>query len=223
MDPLLSLDKVGAEGISQELSLNIAPGASCLFLTSGESESRALMLMMTGQALPEHGRLSILGYDTAGLNHDDLMQLRLSIGVVTGAGGLISNLKLWENITLPLRYHRLEETEEAEKCSLEILARFGLDDRLMELPGHLSTFERRVVSFARAAAISPKIMMYCGCFDNLPARQRELFLESAVELHQRKNGIASIFITSSTTALENLKPDISCNLKHKAAETETTE
>lgn len=223
MDPLLSLDKIGAQGLSRELSLDILPGVSCLFLTSGESESRALMLMMTGQSLPEQGRLGILGHDTAGINHEDLMQLRLSLGVVTGSGGLISNLKLWENITLPLRYHRLENAEEAEKESLDILARFGLEDRLMELPGHLSTFERRVVSFARAAAVSPKIMIYCGCFDNLPARQRELFLESAVGLHQRKSGIASIFITSSTTALENLKPDMSCNLRHKAAETEKTE
>jgi phospholipid/cholesterol/gamma-HCH transport system ATP-binding protein len=50
-------------------------------------------------------------------------------------GGLISNLKVWENIMLPLSYHSSLSHHDMDEKMISILGKIGYDDDLTILPG----------------------------------------------------------------------------------------
>lgn len=213
----ISFIDLSLEGLTQGLYLEFEAGMTALFTTSAEHEIRLLARTLTGEQLPEQGCVQIDGVPLAERTRSQLHQLRRSAGVVPANGGLISNLKLWDNITLPLLFHGGSVPEESHALIHAYLEQFGLGNNLWTLPGHLNQFERRAVGFIRAAVTKPRFMLYAGCFDNLPSQEKTLLLEHALKLHTETPGMISLFITSSLTSLEQLEPDLNCNLRHNPA------
>lgn len=217
MTPPLSLIDLSLEGLTQGLNLELEAGVTALFTTSTEHEIRLLTGTLTGEYLPEQGCVLIDGVSLAERSRSQLHQLRRSASVVPSNGGLISNLKLWDNITLPLLFHGGSVPEESRALIHSYLKQFGLADNLWTLPGHLNQFERKAVGFIRAAVTKPRFILYAGCLDNLPSQEKTLLLEHALKLHDETPGLISLFITSSLTSLEQLKPDLHCDLRHDPA------
>ncbi len=213
----ISFIDLSLEGLPQGLNLELEAGMTALFTTAGEHDIPLLTGILTGEQLPLQGSVQFNGVALAELSRSRLHLLRRSTGVVQVNGGLISNLKLWENITLPLLFHNGSVPEESRVMIHDYLERFGLGNKLWTLPGHLSQFERKAVGFIRAAIIKPRFMFYAGCFDNLPSWEKKLLLEQAVLLHRQTPGMISLFITSGATPLEQLEPDLHCNLRHHPA------
>jgi len=213
----ISFIDLSLEGLPQGLNLELEAGMTALFTTAGEHETTLLTDILTGEQLPLQGGIQFDGVMPTELSRSRLLLLRRSLGVVQANGGLISNLKLWENITLPLLFHDGCVPEEANVMIHTYLERFGLGNKLWTLPGHLSQFEKKAAGFIRAAIIKPRFMFYAGCFDNLPSWEKKLLLEQAVLLHRQTPGMISLFITSGATSLEPLEPDLHCNLRHHPA------
>ena len=213
MAALLHLHNVALDEHQGELILELETGMQALCITSDDQELHQLLQLCTGCSLPVQGQVLLNGADTAQLSRQQLLELRRSFGIVTASGSLVANLKLWENIILPLQYAQGHVPETAEQHAVELLAAFGYRGNLLSLPGHLSLFERRMAAFIRAAIGSPCLMLYAGCFDNLTADQRTLLLNQAQQLQQALPGLASLYLTTSSTVLEQLQPDVSCNLK----------
>ena len=100
------------------------------------------------------------------------------IGVVAGDGGLIGNLKVWENLVLPVTYLGATPLEELEARAESLFREFGiLRARFAELcaalPDRLSAFERRLAAFVRAMLVEPEIMLYDRLFDGLTRAEAE--------------------------------------------------
>ena len=96
---------------------------------------------------------------------------------------------------------------------MRYLNAFNFAGNLMALPGHLSIFDRRMAAFIRAAIKIPQLMIYAGCFDTLSSDQRWLLFNQAQELQSALPDLASVYITSSINALEDLQPDLRINLR----------
>jgi predicted ABC-type transport system involved in lysophospholipase L1 biosynthesis ATPase subunit len=100
------------------------------------------------------------------------------VAVVAPRGGLIGNLKLWENLVLPSQYREesgsggaaglgaLEARAEALYRALGV-ARERFVELCAMLPERLSEFERRLAAFVRGMLAEPQIMVYDGLFDGL--------------------------------------------------------
>jgi len=214
---LICVRNLVLEGQAEPINLELTPGMQVLCIASDELEIRRLVHLFTGFTLPVQGDVLLNDVATSSLSRNQLLEQRRSFGIVTASGGLVANLKLWENITLPLHYSRGQVSPEAEQQALALLAAFGYHRNLLALPGHLSTFERRMAAFIRAAITAPSVMLYAGCFDNLTVEQRQLLLEQAQRLQQTVSGLASLYLTASSTVLSELQPDLSFNLKHHAS------
>lgn len=213
MASLLGIQDLILDSRSPALSLELAPGQQVRCIVADDQQLTQLLRLCTGMDLPENGKILLDGNDTAQLSRQQLLGLRQQIGIVSASGGLIANLKLWENITLPICYRQGSVTDQAEQQALALLDGFGYCGNLLALPGHLSAFERRMAAFIRAAIAAPRLMLYAGCFDNLTSDQRRLLFDQAQLLHRSVPGLASLFLTTSSKALNELQPDCSYDLK----------
>lgn len=207
---------------SPALSLALTPGMQARIIAADDQQLSHLLKLCTGTTVPDSGQILLDGSETGALSRQQLLHVRQKIGIVSASGGLIANLKLWENITLPCSYHHGQVSAEAEQQAQELLSAFGYHGNLLALPGHLTTFERRVAAFVRAAIAAPRLMLYAGCFDNLTNDQHRLLLEQAQLLRRSMPEMSALYLTTSSTALNELQPDVAYDLKLKQCVTSLT-
>lgn len=101
-----------------------------------------------------------------------------SSAYVSSDGGLISNLRVGENLILPATYHSGLLPERFETKIASMLVEFGYNKAagsalLAKLPADLSVFERRLVSFIRATILEPAVMVYDSLWTDMPAHEYE--------------------------------------------------
>ena len=94
------------------------------------------------------------------------------VAIVAARGGLVGNLKVWENLVLPIAYRGDARLDELEARAEKLFGELGvLRSRFAELcallPDRLSEFERRLAAFVRAMLAEPEITVYDGLFDGL--------------------------------------------------------
>lgn len=99
------------------------------------------------------------------------------IAIISSDGGLLNNIRVDENLLLPLSYHGLL-TEAFEKHIAEIfeaceLSENGMRDLLTSLPSQLSTYQRRLVGFVRSALMNPRAMVYDSVWGGVSQAETE--------------------------------------------------
>jgi ABC-type transporter Mla maintaining outer membrane lipid asymmetry ATPase subunit MlaF len=208
MSHIISFRDVSHRNSFEGFSCDIEAGSSVLIVTSREDESTAVTRLITGLSHPDRGAVLVDGQDLAGLDPSGLYNLRQQIGVVPANGGLISNLKLWENITLPLMYHAGVVTPEDEKNALDYLGRLGYSGNIMALPAHLTHYERLVAAMVRVFLRQPRLVLYSNCIEGSPSASREVFFQVTKEFHAADKVRTSLYLTSSPDLAADLPVDM---------------
>ncbi len=111
--------------------------------------------------------------------------------IVPHNGGLISNLRIWENIILPVQYHGIEVAGELEDNVGQLLSECGVEgpgaasELLLKLPDQLSLYEKRLVGFVRAMLMSPELIIYDSTIEGLSRKElvRAVKFDSVFRLH----------------------------------------
>lgn len=97
--------------------------------------------------------------------------------IVPHNGGLISNLRVWENIVLPVQYHGIDVAGRLEENVARLLMQCGLEDEtavsglLLRLPDQLSLYEKRLVGFVRAMLMAPELIIYDSILEGLSRKE----------------------------------------------------
>ena len=145
--------------VLREVSLDVEPGETVALVgPTGAGKTTFVSLLMRLYDVTE-GRVSIDGYDLRELRPDSLSR---QIGMVPQEPFLFS-ATVSENI----RYNRTDLTEEAVVGAAkavgahEFIMRMkdGYDTELDERGGNLSIGQRQLISFARALARDPRILI----------------------------------------------------------------
>ncbi len=95
---------------------------------------------------------------------------------VAADGGLISNLRIWENVTLPLWYHDRREVMETEQSIRHSLGVLGLKqdefgEFMIAQPDSMETWQRKLAGLLRALLQkSPVLVVDATLFDDVKAR-----------------------------------------------------
>lgn len=205
-----------SDGKFRDLSFKVRPGAVCVITTESEFDTAHLARLLLGIVRPERGKVFLFGEDLARLPEEEITRLCRKVGVVWNSGGLISNLKAWENAVLPLWYHQGRQFPETEKRLVGFLSRMGIeeeqiDDFLMGTVSSLSAHQRRLLSLARAMLMEPDLMVYESSFKGLSHEKRELFSSLARSLHDEKPGRTSVFITADFHSLGGIRANMIVN------------
>ena len=140
--------------------------------------------------------LDLLGEDVAHLRPAARASLRRRIGALTPAVPLISNLNVWENISLPAAYHGKPPLGQIAEAAQRTLAALGADpERLLaRLPDDLGAFERKLVEFTRLMVAVPELAVFDALGDGLDPGEYACAERFEAEYLYRKPGGTLIYV-----------------------------
>ena len=192
---------------SQPVSLDVPQGAMVALITARQDENDRLVRVMLGLSRPFSGSVSTLGEDVAAASERSLLDLRRRLSVVHPGGGLVSNLKVWENLVLPLEYHSSLSPAEIEARALAALRRVGYAGGLMELPGPLPLYEKRLIGLARAMLTEPELIIYNAILAGLRGEEKSSIISTIMEFHRQDPKRSSLFVTPNLELISDVSFD----------------
>lgn len=194
---MVSLTDITAEPGIEGASCDLSEGVFAAFVMSGQPASEAMVRLLLGLQSPQSGSVKVLDHDLAKLPQPELLSLRRLIGVVHSGGGLISNLKVLENVALPLAYEGRVPQGDIAGLAEAALERVGYSGSISELPGNLPLHIRRLIGFARVLLVRPQLVIYNDTFEGFPASERDRVMALAAEFHREEPGRTSLLVTSN--------------------------
>ena len=148
-----------------------APGNHCVSCAYKDEILAALH-----ELKPRNGaRLVLFGTDVAGLREAERQALARRVGFVPAAGGLMSSLNAWENISLPVAYHTPHKLAGAHHEVRALLDEIGGvdDDLLAKLPEDMTLYEQRLAAYLRALLQNPELLVVESLGAGLGPTKRE--------------------------------------------------
>lgn len=192
-----------ADGIDSPLDFFISAGQSAAVITSREIEKDAIVRVILGFQTTIEGTFTLYDEQPAFLKESEITSYRKKIGVLYNDGGFISNLNLWENLTLQIAFEGAYGRKEIEELGIAALERVGYKGSPTVLLSRLSLFQRRQVAFARALLADPCLMIYHSTFEGLSRSEKEHLSNLAWDYHE-KGEKTSLFLTSNPESLKGM-------------------
>jgi putative ABC transport system ATP-binding protein len=152
---------VGAETIYPLAGIDLSVRRGDLVLVLGRSGSgkTTLLSILGGLALPDEGKVSVLGREMTSMNARDRRALvREEIGFVFQAAGLIPSLTAEENVAFAL-YMLGQDGPKVTERSVAALDGVGLKSRSHHRADELSGGEQQRVALARALVKDPRLLL----------------------------------------------------------------
>jgi phospholipid/cholesterol/gamma-HCH transport system ATP-binding protein len=157
----------GDRPVLKGVSLAIPRGKVVAILGATASGKSTLLALIGGQLEPGRGSVKIDGKVVHELSTSELYLLRRRIGMMFQAGGLFSDLSVFENIAFPLREHTQLSNALIRTIVLMKLHAVGLRGARDLMPAEVSGGMSRRVALARAIAMDPMLTMYDEPFAGL--------------------------------------------------------
>ena len=163
-EPVLQLEHVSAflrEGQSvNDVSLVVQPGELVAFVGSNSSGKGLALRLGAGLEAPLEGTVRLLGVNPARVAEPAYLDLRRRVGVVFDQPALISNMSVFNNVALPLRYHTVLSEPDIEGRVIAALREWGIEGLRDRFPAELMLGDARLVGIARAQILEPQILFF---------------------------------------------------------------
>jgi len=182
------------------LSFALAAGEIRVLRAGTKEEKFAVIELAIGERIAEAGTVALNGAPLDAAPHG-------SLGWVPDNGGLISNLKTWENVTLPLWYHGKRRAADTEGRIAEWLARLGLEgeaaERFMASPsGLLTKLERKRAGLLRGLVLAPQVLVVdAALFDGVAQDIKAAWAAALDALVRGAEGGSVLVVAEGSAAL----------------------
>jgi len=200
-------------GPLRNVSLALVPGQSARLTMMSHDAKNALFALLAGAHVPDAGTVRLFGQNLYRMPDDARLALLRRAGFVPEQGGLISNLKAWENLLLPAAYHQGLDAAAAE-AHVQALWRAadpGVADlraTLGKLPDRLDTRERRLVALIRAMLPGPELLVYDFLSAGLEAGVAARLYALTERFHREQPGRVSLYLCADDAPSAALPADI---------------
>jgi len=182
--------------IFQDLNLRL-PRGEALFVVGGSGSGKSLLLRIcAGLIYPDQGSVTLGGVDLKTASKGEVQDLRARIGFVFQDSALISNMAIYDNVALPLRYHKKWTEAEMRARVEEKMDLFGVDRSLdWSIPALLSLEMRKRAALARALVLEPEFLLLDQPTDGL---EREIAqgLSQIIREYRRRTGASLLEVGS---------------------------
>jgi putative ABC transport system ATP-binding protein len=143
---------------------------------------------------PTKGSIQIDGQLTEKLSDKQLAQFRnQKLGFIFQSYHLINDLKVLDNVELPLLYRKSTANERRELAS-KALEKVGLSNRMKHFPTQLSGGQKQRVAIARAIVGQPEIILADEPTGNLDSNMGNEIMEILLHLN-RVDGTTVVMVT----------------------------
>jgi len=160
---------------------------------SGCGKSTLLNIMGLLDA-PSKGEVTISEQLTAGFSDKALAVFRnKKLGFIFQSYHLINDLRVLDNVELPLLYRNLTAAERTALAK-EALGKVGLSNRMKHFPTQLSGGQKQRVAIARAIVGQPQIILADEPTGNLDSAMGNDIMEILTQLNQRE-GTTIVMVT----------------------------
>lgn len=180
----------GEDWVLRGLNFSCKSGDKLAFVGATGAGKTTIISLLSRFYVPQKGEIRI---DGVPLNQWNLGALRRQIGVVLQdvflfVGTVADNVRIHGDIT-PQQVHRAVEIAHADGFVDALPG--GMEHRVAERGATFSTGERQLLSFARAIAHDPRVLVLDEATANIDSNTEELIQNSIADISQ---GRTSIFI-----------------------------
>lgn len=151
---------LGRKTIFDGVDLDIPRGKVTAIMGPSGCGKTTLLRHITGQRMPDAGRIEIDGANVPTLSRQALFDLREKIGYLFQNSALLTDYDVFENVAFPLRQHLRLPEDVLRNIVLTKLEAVGLRGAAALMPAELSGGMARRVALARAIIRDPMLILY---------------------------------------------------------------
>ncbi len=178
--------------VLHDVNLHIKPREFVSILGPSGSGKSTLMNIIGCLDIADEGDYILDGERVGDCSEDELSDIRSrKIGFIFQQFNLLPELTAYENVEMPLLYHKLSAAERRERV-LRTLTQVGLADRMHHKPTQLSGGQQQRVAIARVLATEPSIILADEPTGNLDSTSGREIMGIIKELHRSGNTIVLI-------------------------------
>jgi phospholipid/cholesterol/gamma-HCH transport system ATP-binding protein len=150
----------GEQKVLNGVELSAAEGETVAVLGRSGTGKSVLLRLIVGLQAPDSGSIRIHGQEVAGLELEQLNEIRKRIGFLFQQAALYDSLTVEENVAFPLERHTRLSRAEQKARARELLSKVGMEGDLQKLPSEISGGMQKRVGLARALALDPDILLF---------------------------------------------------------------
>ena len=145
--------------VLHDVNLHIKKNEFVSILGPSGSGKSTLMNIIGCLDVPSSGEYVLDGESVDNCTEDELSEIRSrKIGFIFQQFNLLPDLNAYENVEMPLLYHRMSASERHKRV-MATLEQVGLTDRMHHKPSQLSGGQQQRVAIARVLAARPSIIL----------------------------------------------------------------
>ena len=185
--------------VLQDVSFEVDYKETISIVGESGSGKTSLIMLIGGLEKASSGKIQFKEFEISNLKEDQISEIRRKkIGIVFQSFYLIPNYTALENVSLTLEINKIKNPEQKAK---EILDRFGLGQRLNNLPSQLSGGEQQRVAIARSIAMKPQLILADEPTGNLDSENSNLISKILFDYVNEEK--ASLIIVTHDNNLAN--------------------
>ena len=172
--------------VLDNVNIKIETGEFMAIMGPSGSGKSTLLNMLGALDRPTSGKVVIDGIDIAGLDDNQLAELRnKELGFIFQQYNLITRMNALDNVEVPLSISGMSRNKRRERAK-ELLKLVGLESRLDHKPTQLSGGEQQRVAIARALATDPNIFLCDELTGNLDSKTGQEIIMFLREINKNR-------------------------------------
>lgn len=177
-----------------DVSLRVTRGECVAIVGKSGSGKSTLMHIIAMLDEPDAGTLTLSGRDTASLSANEVNTVRnTEFGFVFQQFFLTAGTSVLDNVTLPLAIAGVGRKARRAR-GLEVLRRFGLEDKASAMANDLSGGQKQRVVISRALVNNPTVIFADEPTGNLDSATGHIVQDALFTLN-REQGITLVIVT----------------------------
>jgi putative ABC transport system ATP-binding protein len=178
----------------QDINLFIRKGEFLSIMGPSGSGKSTLLNMIGLLDIPSTGKIILNEQEVQSLNDRVLAGVRNQmLGFIFQKFHLINDLRVLDNVELPLLYRPGVSSVQRRKMALEALERVGLSARTAHFPTQLSGGQQQRVAIARAIVGLPQVLLADEPTGNLDSQMSDEIMDILKQL--RHEGTTVVMVT----------------------------
>jgi putative ABC transport system ATP-binding protein len=194
VEKIYRTDKLETIALSN-INASIEPGEFVSIMGPSGSGKSTLLNILGLLDVPSKGSVVLHGRDVQSFNDGELAQIRnQEIGFIFQSFHLVNDLRVVDNVEIPLLYRKGISGSERRTMALAALEMVGLSSRTKHFPSQLSGGQQQRVAIARAIVGKPRLLLADEPTGNLDSAMGDEIM-SILHTLNREHGATIAMVT----------------------------